>query len=725
MNYNSNPISKFNEDYLNRKNTVLRLNNLIKEPVTDSHIRIGLFGPWGCGKSSIISMFEGECQKKEEEVILKFFPWQYHSESDIKRGLVSTLCVELLEYLEDGDTGVTKTEKAKSLVSKWGQKVSDVIEKSGVKDLEGKYLENDGFFTKLAQGAISTIEFSKENVDEIISKLNDKKVILVVEDLDRCQPELIPTFLQFLREIFNTPSCFTILMADQNSLNIAIQNSSNSFIQAEQSFIDKFFDISISIGSIDEDSCLNFLSNALDSEVFKIDLLRKYSKYIPSNPRYLHRLALVLNEASKEAKRYEVENLNLELLFMSTIFDFEFPKLKEYIRKNHKKLSKKEIRRTVDKKDFGTYDREEKERESYIEFIEEGLLKGYLESYPADENRKERIKELLEGMKYETNSFFAWENAIAYLDFVGNPATFTDKDILIFLNDGSIDFAKLVEFLDENKLGYYDALTSLIRLRSIYCEKYRDNFNLNQTESILEVIYNATELSNIIIKNKIESDVRIAEVGVYKMLDQYRIWCNALTPHGDALKDILEKIDKQPIELLDFLKTINSASVLHVFEGMKSVLDKFRAPENKFLDHITNVTLPALLSSEKISLVNEILSIEGVESITDYKFTNKFVAVFKDDNTVVDLLVDELLAMENSNKALFDELVYKFFYICATSSNTLLNTDVSEYIRSNLEAKVQSLWNKIDYSKISPISHWLKDRVEEELSKKGINLNSK
>ena len=89
---------------------------------------------------------------------------------------------------------------------------------------------------------------------------------------------------------------------------------------------------------------------------------------------------------------------------------------------------------------------------------------------------------------------------------------------------------------------------------------------------------------------------------------------------------------------------------------------------------------------------------------------------------VVDL-IDEFYNLESSDKKLFDELVYKFFYLCATSSNSLIvSTDISEYIRSNQLARVQELWSKVDYSNLSPITYWLKDRVEEEISKKGLDL---
>lgn len=94
--YEDKPIKSIDEDLLNRKHIVEKLNHLISNNYSET-FTIGLQGGWGLSKTSLINMVKNELS--EEILILDFDPWIISNKSDIEE----TFFKEFKSILEENN----------------------------------------------------------------------------------------------------------------------------------------------------------------------------------------------------------------------------------------------------------------------------------------------------------------------------------------------------------------------------------------------------------------------------------------------------------------------------------------------------------------------------------------------------------------------------------------------------------------------------------------------
>ena len=90
------PIRNIDEDFLDRYKFVQYIYSILDNISSDSNIRIGIEGPWGSGKSSVMKLLYGEC-KKANHFAAYFNPWQFKEWDLAWSGLVNAIGKGLCE----------------------------------------------------------------------------------------------------------------------------------------------------------------------------------------------------------------------------------------------------------------------------------------------------------------------------------------------------------------------------------------------------------------------------------------------------------------------------------------------------------------------------------------------------------------------------------------------------------------------------------------------------
>ena len=95
---NDPPISKKEEDLLNRQPFVSRLARAIKNHHQNSSLVIGLQGEWGSGKSSLLNLLEKDLTRESEDPeirVIRFQPWLFSTENDLVQQFFELLIAEI------------------------------------------------------------------------------------------------------------------------------------------------------------------------------------------------------------------------------------------------------------------------------------------------------------------------------------------------------------------------------------------------------------------------------------------------------------------------------------------------------------------------------------------------------------------------------------------------------------------------------------------------------
>lgn len=238
-------------DMLNNMAIAKTIASIIRD-CDERPISIGVHGDWGAGKSSILEMVESEFSANDDGIVcIKFNGWRHQGFEDAKTALMSSIVSELeknqkisgkaketfnklwknINWLSVAKaaggaifslaTGLTPIGLLTASVDSVKSAVAD---KSGVETTIG----NAGQFLKDAKvfennNSVSSVfsEFQM-NFEELLKKSEIKKLVVLIDDLDRCLPKVTIETLEAIRLFMFTKSTAFVIAADEAMIEYAV-----------------------------------------------------------------------------------------------------------------------------------------------------------------------------------------------------------------------------------------------------------------------------------------------------------------------------------------------------------------------------------------------------------------------------------------------------------------------------------------------------------------------
>lgn len=312
--------------------------SLLKSVVTNEKnlpITIGLYGDWGSGKSSVLEILKEQLKDDEETVVVYFDGWTFESFDDAKIALIQGIVDEL--------------EKNKKFLSKVGDGLSDLKDdfvklKDSINWMRllkatakmvvptiaafstggASIIPTIALALKDNQNSLNNIieegrleEFLKQNVvkeeeekkyaavrefrsdfEKLIQKSKQGKVVILIDDLDRCLPRHIIDSLEAIKLFLNVPKTAFVIAADEFIVSNAIKSEYKSLIDASndgdgnredlgKSYMEKFIQLpyhlpTLSRKEVETYVTLLFCQEFLDDESFE-KVQSDFSKFITEN----------------------------------------------------------------------------------------------------------------------------------------------------------------------------------------------------------------------------------------------------------------------------------------------------------------------------------------------------------------------------------------------------------------------------------------------------------
>ncbi len=256
-------------DRLNNLAVAKTIVSIIKE--SKESVSIGVHGDWGAGKSSILAMVEDELKKtvniverdvKEETpefVVIRFNSWQYQGFEDAKIALMSAIVSELEKTTElyyknhKMENGIEEVKKVGKKLWKNLDKLSIAkgISKIGVsiatgttplvlidgiihtikdtvtdQDKADKLIEMVGNLIGEPAEEVSgykEMEEFRNNFQEMFDKSHVKKLVVLIDDLDRCLPKVAIETLEAVRMFLTLDNTAFIIAADDAMIRYSVK----------------------------------------------------------------------------------------------------------------------------------------------------------------------------------------------------------------------------------------------------------------------------------------------------------------------------------------------------------------------------------------------------------------------------------------------------------------------------------------------------------------------
>lgn len=261
-------IENIEEDLIGRASFSSYLSKAICEYSGDESFVIGLFGKWGTGKTSVINMVIKQVEKTSDEktnnpMIVRFSPWNY---SD-KDNLIS-LFFKCLK-------GKLNKDENSDLKEKIGKALNDY---AGAFDaLSAIPLVGDALAAVLktivqAKGnelsESTDLEESKQTLEKALLECG-KKIIVVIDDIDRLDNSQIRDVFQLVKQVADFPNVIYLLAMDRDVVARALTEVHN---YDGNEYLEKIIQIPFTIPELKIESLYKIFFGRLNEAISKCGL---------------------------------------------------------------------------------------------------------------------------------------------------------------------------------------------------------------------------------------------------------------------------------------------------------------------------------------------------------------------------------------------------------------------------------------------------------------------
>lgn len=264
MFYSDKPISSDSEDQLNRKGFAKLLAHTLVHLDSSDTFTVGLFGKWGCGKTSLVNMTLAEVKNIQARdntdngiIVVHFEPWNFTDTNQ----LLTQFFVRLAnEFQKKGDENLTKIGKALENYSEAFSLLELIPAVGGPIAAIGK-LGASLVGRKMQKGLDERdILQQKEKVIKML-KEQSNRILVILDDIDRLSNEQIRYVFQLITSVARFPNTTYLLVFDKEIVVEALKDvqSGNG-----QDYLEKVIQMPIQIPDIQRTDLRNALFARLE-----------------------------------------------------------------------------------------------------------------------------------------------------------------------------------------------------------------------------------------------------------------------------------------------------------------------------------------------------------------------------------------------------------------------------------------------------------------------------
>lgn len=226
---------------------------IMKDTINDEKLLpscIGLYGDWGSGKSSLMHMCKRQLEQQDDgTVCLHFNGWLYESYDDAKTAIIASILDGIKENRKLSDTALLilkglydSVDKFKAI--KGGIKfgidmavtgglgaITNLTIKEVVKKVQkvGEDVDEESMFQAIKdkldyKEVREDIRDFRKKFAELITQAGIKKLVIFVDELDRCNPATILDTLEAMRLFLFNGNVSFVLGADERHVTYAIRS---------------------------------------------------------------------------------------------------------------------------------------------------------------------------------------------------------------------------------------------------------------------------------------------------------------------------------------------------------------------------------------------------------------------------------------------------------------------------------------------------------------------
>lgn len=222
------------------------------DPVT-----VALQSSWGGGKSSALKLIEKRLRLNDDSVVVVCDPWEY---DDLPKAEVRALLIgQVLEALASKPGFVGDATKLLRRIA-WVKVGATITNMVLARTVDAEKLVDA--FTPNPDEPTSMAGFRTEFEELMKEAKSVKKVIVLVDDLDRCSPDSVVAILEAIKVFLSVPKMAFVLAAEEALIRFAIERSTNSGARSTYSdrYLEKIVQLPVRLPTLSREDAETFIA---------------------------------------------------------------------------------------------------------------------------------------------------------------------------------------------------------------------------------------------------------------------------------------------------------------------------------------------------------------------------------------------------------------------------------------------------------------------------------
>lgn len=304
------------QDLLGRRDMARNLASLIVNARAGSSFRLGIYGGWGEGKTSILRMMAAAL--KEHAIESAFvLPWMSPNSDQ--------LTIDILEAIAAA-VGARAQAGARKISATAGSSIAEGWSELAATDWKLKLIDK-AIGAVIRRGSQAVEEWqSGKLLDTINTYLRNRKLVVFVDDVDRTEPALVPKLLLNLREALSLPNLYYVIALSPEIVQEGLRDAHPGYSDALR-FLEKIVEYPFFLPSLGANDCVGFAQAIVrqDADVDS-DLLASMDSLLPRNPRQLKLFARTLSLLGPQWRRFDRNEIALAAAYLVQLVALEFPR---------------------------------------------------------------------------------------------------------------------------------------------------------------------------------------------------------------------------------------------------------------------------------------------------------------------------------------------------------------------------------------------------------------
>lgn len=259
----------------------------------ENPLTVGVFGLWGAGKSTLLNLICPNYKDKDGIICVSINAWMFESYEDAKTAIMEALLRELEENVKIEEVkkvfrglrkkidffkvGTKVVSTAAPIIASIAmgnplpvilnlpsgvKEIGDTIKSlsDSVQDMKDTYMKDDD---TNKDSVVNNVRKFREEFQKSLENDQIKRVVVLIDDLDRCQPERIIDTLEVIKLFLSVNKTTFIIAADENVIQYAIKKKYPKIddfnIELDKEYIEKIIQLPIQIPELSSKDIQNYL----------------------------------------------------------------------------------------------------------------------------------------------------------------------------------------------------------------------------------------------------------------------------------------------------------------------------------------------------------------------------------------------------------------------------------------------------------------------------------